>query len=112
MAEQRRLRQEAGVQRLIDVWRAASLAERNAFLWLAAEEIQAAADGELLNALITPQAQGNGQRGDADEAERHRLVRAHHAPEMARHRADERTPRPDRFAAGRRKSEDEGEHEG
>src|SRR4051794_40580894 len=46
---------EAGVQRFLDAWRAATLADRNAFLWLAAEEIQAAADGEFLNALTTPE---------------------------------------------------------
>ena len=51
---------EAGIQRLLDAWGQATLAERNAFLWLAAEEIQAAQEGELQNALTTPQARGNG----------------------------------------------------
>jgi hypothetical protein len=50
---------EAGIQRLLDAWGQATLAERNAFLWLAAEEIQAAQEGELQNALTTPQARGN-----------------------------------------------------
>jgi hypothetical protein len=50
---------EAGIQRLLDAWSQATLAERNAFLWLAAEEIQAAQEGELQNALTTPQARGN-----------------------------------------------------
>ena len=51
---------EAGIQRLLDAWGRATLAERNAFLWLAAEEIQAAQEGEFQNALTTPQAPGNG----------------------------------------------------
>jgi len=50
---------EAGIQRLLDAWGQATLAERNAFLWLAAEEIQAAQEGEHQNALTTPQARGN-----------------------------------------------------
>lgn len=51
---------EAGIQRLLDAWGQATLAEREAFLWLAAEEIQAAQEGEYQNALTTPQARGNG----------------------------------------------------
>jgi hypothetical protein len=51
---------EAGVQRLLDAWGQANLVDRNAFLWLAAEEIQAAQEGEFQNALTTPQAPGNG----------------------------------------------------
>lgn len=51
---------EAGIQHLLNAWAQATLAERNAFLWLAAEEIQAAQEGEFQNALTTPQARGNG----------------------------------------------------
>jgi hypothetical protein len=50
---------EVGVQRLLDAWSRATLAERNTFLWLAAEEIQAALEGEFQNTLTTPQAPGN-----------------------------------------------------
>jgi hypothetical protein len=50
---------ETGIQRLLDAWGQATLAERNTFLWLAAEEIQAAQEGEHQNALTTPQARGN-----------------------------------------------------
>jgi transcriptional regulator with XRE-family HTH domain len=63
------LAEDAGVQRLIDAWRRATVAERNAFLWLAAEEIQAAADGELLNELTHPQARGHGPERVEDLAE-------------------------------------------
>jgi hypothetical protein len=57
----------AGIQRLLDAWTQATLAERNTFLWLAAEEIQAAQEGEFQNALSTPQAPGNGPSFRAQE---------------------------------------------
>ncbi len=65
---------EVGVQRLFDAWSRATLAERNTFLWLAAEEIQAALEGEFQNTLTTPQAPGNSPnvRPQADHSARER----------------------------------------
>jgi len=54
--------EDAGLQHLLDAWGKANLGERNAFLWLAEEEIDAAQAGELLNTIAPPQLRGKGPR--------------------------------------------------
>ena len=54
--------EEAGLEHLLDAWWKADLGERNAFLWLVEEEIEAAEAGELLYTTAPPQNRGKGPR--------------------------------------------------